>query len=206
MTEHADKQLVTRLLEGDGPSFDAFFSTYFPRLFRFALVRLDNDRDLAQETAQATLCKALSRMNTYRGEAALFTWLCTFCRHEIAAQQRARHRAQGDEPLVEDDPAIRSALESLLSASSLDPDIARYQSEVARLVKVTLDNLPSLYADALESKYVHDLSVRAIASRLNKSEKAIESVLTRARAAFRDSFATLIRDKQAGAGAALVIE
>ena len=56
MSEHADKKLVTRVMNGDEAAFEAFFAGYFPRLFRFALVRLDNDRDLAQETAQATLC------------------------------------------------------------------------------------------------------------------------------------------------------
>ena len=196
MGEHADVKLVSRLLKGDQRAFDAFFATYFPRLYRFALVRLDNDHDLAEETAQTVLCQAISKMSTYRGEAALFTWLCTFCRHEISKQWKARKRAQGDTELREDDPAIRAALESFLSSTSDDPDVAVYQTEIARLVKVALDHLPSLYADTLESKYVHELSVRDIADRIGKSEKATESVLTRARDAFRDVFRSLIDEEQ----------
>ena len=104
MTEHADLKLAKRLLKGDERSFDAFFNTYYPRLYRFALVRLNNDEALADETAQTVLCQALSKLESYRGEAPLFSWLCTFCRYELAKQRKARDRAQGDQPLTEDDP------------------------------------------------------------------------------------------------------
>jgi RNA polymerase sigma-70 factor (ECF subfamily) len=196
MLEIADKQLAKRILEGDQTSFDVFFNTYYPRLFRFALSRLDDDRDLADETAQLVLCQAISKLKTYRGEAPLFTWLCTFCRHEVSKQRKARHRAQGDTPLTEDDPDVLAALNSLLAISSSDPDVAVYQSEVRRLVQVSMDHLPSLYADALEAKYVRDLTVEQIASLIGKSPKATESILTRARAAFRECFQTLAKENE----------
>jgi len=196
MVEHADKKLVARLLKGDRRSFDAFFNGYFLRLYRFALVRLDYDHDLAEETAQEVLCQAISKMATYRGEASLYAWMCTFCRHEISKQRKASKRARGDTALREDDPEIQAALESLLSATSYNPDVALYQAEVSRLVKVALDHLPALYADALESKYVHGMSVREIAKRIGRSSKAVESILSRAREAFRDSFRSLVHEEQ----------
>jgi RNA polymerase sigma-70 factor (ECF subfamily) len=195
MQENVDKKLAKRILDGDQRSFDAFFNTYYPRLFRFALVRLDNDRDLADETAQVVLCQALSKLDTYRGEAPLFSWLCTFCRYEVSRQRKARNRAQGDAPLTEDDPAVRAALDSLLSEVGTDPDVALYQSEIQRLIKVAMDYLPAVYADALEAKYVRDMSVIEIAQLVGKSPKATESVLTRARAAFRDAFQALISEE-----------
>ena len=196
----ADKKLARRILEGDQQSFDVFFNTYYPRLFRFALARLDNDRDLADETAQLVLCQALSRLDSYRGEAPLFSWLCTFCRFEVSKQRKARQRAQGDTELTEDDPAVMAALDSLLAASGSDPDISVYQAEVRRLVKVAMDYLPSLYADALEAKYVNELSVNEIAALIGKSPKATESILTRAREAFRESFKSLLNTEEANDG------
>lgn len=193
MKVNVDRKLAKRLLDGDRGAFDVFFNGYFPRLYRFALVRLDFDKDLADETAQVVLCQAISKMSTFRGEASLFAWLCTFCRYEISKQRKARNRAQGDTPLCEEDPSVRAALESLLSVSSDDPDVAVYQGEISRLVKVALDNLPSLYADVLESKYVHELSVREIGERIGKSSKATESILTRARIAFRECFQSLVQ-------------
>ena len=159
-------------------------------------MRLGNDVDLADETAQVVLCQAISKMDTYRGEAPLFTWLCTFCRYELSKQRKARDRAQGDQPLTEDDPAVRAALDSLLAESSNDPDIAIHQSEIRRLIKVAMDHLPSLYAEALEMKYVRELSVNEIAGVIGKSPKATESVLTRARVAFKDCFSILITEHQ----------
>jgi RNA polymerase sigma-70 factor (ECF subfamily) len=200
MRESADKKLATRLLAGDSRSFDTFFNIYFPRIYRFALLRLDNDHNLAEDTAQIVLCQAISKMASYRGEAPLFSWLCTFCRYEISKQRKARGKIQGKKPLTEDDPAIRAALESLLSASSSTPDVAAYQAELVRLVKVALDHLPALYADSLECKYVHGFSVREIADRIGKSEKATESTLTRARIAFRDCFESLIHQEKLAPG------
>jgi RNA polymerase sigma-70 factor (ECF subfamily) len=195
MQQYADKKLVERLLEGDGPSFDVFFNTYFPRIYRFALTRLDLDHNLAEDTAQIVLCQAISKMSTYRGEAPLFSWLCTFCRYEISKQRKTRGFGPYQAKLAEDSPAVQSALDSLLSATGDDPDVAAYQAELNQLVKVTLDQLPALYADTLECKYVHGHSVRDIASRIGKSEKATESILTRARNAFRECFATLIHEE-----------
>lgn len=203
MVANADKRLAKRLLDGDQRSFDAFFNNYYPRVFRFALSRLRNDEDLADETAQIVLCQAISKMDTYRGEAPLFTWLCTFCRYEISKQRKAKQRAQGDVPLVEDDPAVQAALDSLLAHARNDPEAAASRTETRRLVKVALDHLPSLYADVLESKYLRDLSVNEIASLIGKSPKATESVLTRARAAFRDSFTTLATEHAARSAASV---
>ena len=194
MTENADKKLADRLLAGDQRSFDAFFNTYYPRLYRFALVRLGNDADLADDTAQVVLCQALDKMDTYRGEAPLFSWLCTFCRYELSKQRKARSRAQGDQPLSEDDPDVRAALDSLLAETRDDPDIALHQTEIRRLIKVAMDYLPSLYAEILELKYVRELAVDEIARAIGKSPKATESTLTRARNAFKDSFKTLINE------------
>lgn len=202
MQQSADKKLAQKMMEGDARSFEVFFTSYFPRIYRFALVRLNNDHDLAEETAQLVLCQAISKMSTYRAEAPLFSWLCTFCRFELSRQHKARLRAQGDTALTEDDQQVRSALESLLSSSGTDPDVVAYQAELSRLVQVALDHLPALYADSLESKYVYGYSVRDIAKRIGKSEKATESILTRARIAFRDCFESLLTEPQTGPGGA----
>lgn len=195
MKQNADKQLAARILEGDQRSFDAFFNAYYQRLYRFALVRLGNDVDLADETAQTVLCQAISKMHTYRGEAPLFSWLCTFCRYELSRQRKARDRAQGDQPLAEDNPEVRSALDSLLAATADDPELSVHQAEIRRTVKVAMDNIPSMYADVLEFKYVKDMSVTDIAALIGKSPKAAESILTRARNTFKESFQSIAAEQ-----------
>jgi RNA polymerase sigma-70 factor, ECF subfamily len=187
-----DRDLVGRMLAGQERAFDEFFEGYFPRLYRFSLPRLVQDEDAAEDVVQITLCKAVAGLKSYRGEAALFTWLCTICRREIAVHLERRGRRSEPMPLSEDSPDVRSALESL-AAPGQDPESQAHGKEVARLVHVALDALPRSYGDALEWKYVHGLSVKEIAVRLSLGAKAAESLLMRARQAFREGFAAVVR-------------
>ena len=187
----ADVLLARRLAAGDERAFDEFFERFFPALFRFALARLHQDPDAAEEVVQATLMKAVEKIGTFRGEASLLTWLCTFCRHAIAAWCERRGRERTAIPLAEEIPEIRAALESLSASAGDEPGAALRRGEIARLVHVVLDRLPERYADVLEWKYIEALPVREIAARLGVSDKAAESLLTRAREAFRDGFAAL---------------
>jgi RNA polymerase sigma-70 factor (ECF subfamily) len=187
----ADKALIRRMLDGSEADYERFFETYFSALYRFALARLDGNADAAEDIVQATLCRAVGKLATYRGEAALLTWLCTFCRHEISAYYRRHQRTVQETPLAEDTPEIRAALESIGATAVVSPDERLERRELARLVQVTLDSLPLRYGDALEWKYIQELSVSDIAARLNVGPKAAESLLTRARQAFRDGFAAV---------------
>jgi RNA polymerase sigma-70 factor (ECF subfamily) len=180
------------MIRGEESAFQEFFADYFPGLYRFALARAGQDEDAAEEIVQAALCKAVARIESYRGEAALFTWLCTFCRHEISAYYQRRRREPPRRDLVEEAPEVRAALESLAgTADAGSPEAALRRQQEAHRVQVALDHLPPRYADALEWKYIEGVSVKEIAVRLGASAKAAESLLTRARDAFRDCFAAL---------------
>lgn len=189
--EPEDKALVRRMLAGDDDAFEAFFDGYFPALYRFALTRLDRNEDAAEEVVQATLGKAISKLSTYRGEAALFTWLCTFCRHEISAYFQRHRQWRHHVELAEDLPEVRTALASLAAVEAGRASESAQREELARLVQVVLDHLPPRYGDALEWKYLQGLSVKEIAARLGVGPKAAESLLTRARDAFRAGYAEL---------------
>jgi RNA polymerase sigma-70 factor, ECF subfamily len=183
--EAGERELVLRMLAGDEPAFDEFFNRHFPRLFRFAMVRLGH-ADQAEEVAQATLAIGCRRLHTWRGEAALFTWLTTICRREIAHHVRRSGHAVA--VLPEDDLEVRAHLETLAADVDSIPDRSLEIAETSRLVQLTLDYLPGRYGDVLEWKYLYGWSVAEIAGQLSVSEKAAESVLTRARAAFREAF------------------
>lgn len=191
-----DQELVQRLLRGDTRAFDQFFNEYYPKLFRFVKRRLPHDAATAEDVAQATICRALESLHTWRGEAALMTWLCTLCRRELGARWRESQPYASAPVLAEDDPEVRAALESLTSDHS-DPVLAAGREQVRESICAALDYLPPPYADILEWKYVRDMSVADIAERLGRSVKATESLLTRARESFRETF-TLLRGDPAG--------
>src|SRR5262245_14441955 len=165
---NADQELVHRLLRGDARAFDEFFNEYYPKLYRFVKRRLPDDPAGAEDVAQGAICRALESLHTFRGEAALMTWLCTLCRRELGARWRAAP-PRATPLLAEDDPEVRAALESLLAVESSDPLLQAGREEVRQTICAALDYLPAPYADILEWKYVRELSVAEIASRLGRS-------------------------------------
>ncbi len=187
-----DRTFVRRLLDGDEAAYERLFEDYFGGLYRFALTRLDFDEALAQEVVQATMLKAIDKLDTYRGEAALFSWLCSVCRREITAYFRRQRRSPVEVELIENTPEIRAVLDAL-AAGTAGPEDALRQKEVTRLVHLTLDHLPPRYGRALEWKYFDGLSVKEIAERLGVTPKAAESVMSRARESFRTGFGALNR-------------
>lgn len=188
MAEHReDLQLAERMLAGEEDAFEAFGERYFKALYRFAFCRLDGDRELTREIVQTAVAKALSKLDTYRGEAALLTWLCACCRNEILMHFRRRQSTPLEVELEEEldsEPGFGSPHPS-------GPEAGLLTWERAHLVHVALEGLPPSYARALEWKYLNGLSVNEIAWRLKVRPKAAESLLTRARQAFRASYESL---------------
>jgi RNA polymerase sigma-70 factor (ECF subfamily) len=188
-----DADLIAGLLGGNSAAFEAYFHTCYPRLYRFALRRLGRPA-LAEEVAQEAIVKGLAKLESFRGEASLLTWLCGICRGEIATARRRHPELEQLHPVVEDDPSARAVLELLAKEAPWPEALLRREQTIA-LVQSILDCLPSLYGDVLEWKYVDGLSVAEIAARVGRSEKAIESMLTRARDAFRSALEELFSER-----------
>jgi RNA polymerase sigma-70 factor, ECF subfamily len=184
-----DTAIAKRLLAGDEQAFRELFDNLFPKLYRFALVRLAGNRDDATDVVQQTFCNAFEHIESYRGEASLYGWMCQICRNAITDLMRRRQREQI--VLLEDDTAIEGILETLAGPSTEEPEHQAARTDNARLIQALLDRLPDHYGDVLEWKYVDGLSVKEIAVRLTVGQKAAESLLTRARVAFRDALATI---------------
>ena len=189
LVEHPqDLQLAQRLLAGNERAFTQFFNDYYPRLFRFALIRLSGNDDAADEIAQRTISRGVRKLHLFRAQASLFTWLCQICRHEIHDYVQLRDRHARRVVSIDDDPEIRAALESIPADQENDPARAVKHAELQRNVQLVLDYLPSRYAETLEWKYVEDISVNEIAKRLDVTVHAAESLLARARRAFKDAW------------------
>ena len=182
-----EKQLIQRMLGGDEQAFEAFFNAYFPRVYRFVLPRLNGDVDAAREVVQAALVKAMRRIGDFRGESALFTWICQICRREAVDYIRSRRRHVKHLVLIDDRPELRSAIDAIEAPEEFDLVRQYGRAEVGRLVRVVLDRLPSNYGDALEWKYMEGNSVEEIGARLGIGTVAAQSLLARARIAFREA-------------------
>jgi RNA polymerase sigma-70 factor, ECF subfamily len=186
-----ERDLIDAMLRGDERAFRAFFDGFFPRVYRFALPRLSGDVEATREVVQAALTKAIRNLSGYRAEAALFSWLCQICRRQIVDYLRANKRHSANIVLIDDSPELRAALASVEAPASDEPMPRYAHAETRRLVQSVLDRLPARYGDVLEWKYIDGRSVEEIGELLGVGHTAAQSLLARARVAFREALETL---------------
>lgn len=180
-----DKRLADRVVRGEPSAAEVFFDTYYPRVYRFCVVRI-RDEVASEDIAQETMLAALKGLHTYRGEASLFTWLCMLCRHEISAWLEKHRKHNHQHVVLEDTEELQRALESLNSKAD---EQSRF--EMNRLIHLVLDHLPEEHSKMLELKYIQGCSVSEIAEQMNTGQTAVQSMLARARRGFQSVFQEL---------------
>ncbi len=177
--------MAQSLIKGDENAFNSFFDDYHPRLFRFIMSRVDQDYDLAHDLAQETLCKAIDKVASYRGEAALFTWMCQISRSLIHAYFiKNRKQAKVIQPLAETEE-MRNILENIAMNDQHQPEQITMNQQLKQILEEVLDHLPKDYGNMLTWKYVDQLSVQTIAEQLSTTQIAVQSTLARARKSFQ---------------------
>ena len=187
-----ERTLVKDMRAGREKAFDLFMESYVPALYRFAGRRLAGDRELTKDIVQSTVCRVIQNLDGWRAEAPLFTWLCACCSNEIAAHYRRRGRRPREVELVDGG-----------GAPDADPT---ERIEAAELVHLALDRIAPGYARVLEWRYVEGLGVTEVARRAGTSYKAAESLLSRARDAFRAACDELSGTGPRVAGSAELLE
>jgi RNA polymerase sigma-70 factor, ECF subfamily len=181
----ADCVLVERMRARDQRAFDEFFNASAPRLVAFAARRSSLDSASLEDIVQGSLIKAVRNLDNYRGEAALFTWLTEICRHELADAHRKAARRPAHIRLDEEG-ATRHVVAQLRLPEHQEP-VAELAAATQRdAVMQVLGSLQERYARALEAKYGDGLSVGEIARQLGLTAIATQSLLARAREAFRE--------------------
>jgi RNA polymerase sigma-70 factor (ECF subfamily) len=182
-----DRELVARMLAGDERAFDTFFASYARRLAAFAARRADLPPATVEDLVQNTLIKAIRNLASFRGEAALFTWLCEICRNEIVNVIRSSARRPAHDSLDEISRGDESPPEFRAPACDEPLQVLELDSRRNAIV-ATMNGLPERYALALEWKYGDGLSVEEIARLLGLTTIAAQSLLARARLAFKTSW------------------
>ncbi len=181
-----DRKLAKRMLRGDERAIAEFCGQYIPKLFRFARTRMPNEYEV-DDVVQVVVANAARRIETYRGEATLLTWLCQICRREIAKHLTARAKHQ-DVVCLSDDADASDAVDRLPADTADQPETVTGRAEAIAEIQEVLDQLPNHYAQALELKYIDGLSSKEIAAHFDMADEAAQSMLARARRAFRERF------------------
>jgi RNA polymerase sigma-70 factor (ECF subfamily) len=188
-----DLRLRDRILSGERAAADALLAEHLDPVYRFVRWRLGKDLHRVEDLVQDTFLAALQKMDAFDGRSSLHTWLCSIAKNKIRTARRAESPRSIEDVLEEADPKIDEILAEI--AREPLPDAVLERRETRDLVGATLSSLPPEYARALVQKYVEGKSVAEMAASRGKGEKAVESVLTRARTAFARIFEMLAKDR-----------
>ena len=182
-----DRELVRGMMRGDDRAITEFMDIYFPRLYRFALMRMNDDHAGAEDVVQQTLTIAARKIGTFRGEASLMTWLAQICRRELVRHVKKAKRLSKIVTLFDDEPLFEALIETIDGEDDNPLDFVE-RNELISLVHVVLDQLPNRNGDLLEWKYIDGLSILEISERLGIGSEAVQSRLARARRAFKQAY------------------
>jgi RNA polymerase sigma-70 factor (ECF subfamily) len=197
-----ERDLVERMRRGDQRAFDEFFDTYAPRLSAFAMRRSSLDPAAIEDVVQMTMINAMRKLGSFQGSAALFTWLCRICRNQIADVRRNAARRPNAQSL--DDLALERPLATVVEFMDFRDPLAECESDSARgAVRRVVNSLPGHYARILEMRFGDEMSGQEIARALQMSEGAAESLLARARHAFKSAWAAHLQREPGDAGSSL---
>jgi RNA polymerase sigma-70 factor (ECF subfamily) len=176
MTTLDERLLVEAHNGGDADAFVSIVNEYSPSLYAHAMMRLGEPR-AAEDAVQETFLRAYRAMPRFDGEFHLRAWLhrilTNVCFDE--GDRRRREVRTLDRMAAFVDPSVPPADEVV------DLDRAFAQREVAS----ALASLPEAYREALELRYVEQLSFREVADVTGVSEENARARVHRGRAALR---------------------
>jgi RNA polymerase sigma-70 factor (ECF subfamily) len=173
-----DWALVTAVLKKDRKASAEFVARFADGLYSYVRFRLAPRYDHVEDLVQETFLAAWENLSRYESSGSLYSWLQGIARHKVEDYYRACLRAPDP---VEDEDEDGSILASPSKVHEL-----MEQNQLRIKTQQVLASLPEQYRLALAWKYWDKASAREMASKTGKTEKAIERLLARARAEFRE--------------------
>jgi RNA polymerase sigma-70 factor (ECF subfamily) len=171
-----ERTIRDAILAGDADAWRFWFDAHFDRLAGYVCWRCGGLRDLTDDVLQETWLVAVRRLSNFDpAKGAFFDWLCGIASNAArsAIRTRGRQKTRARSLIPGDDKAAADTTDGI---------------ERAERVAAALAALPDHYESVLRAKYFDRLSVDAIAASRGESPKAVESLLSRARQAFREIY------------------
>lgn len=186
-------------MRNDIGSFQEIYARYHPGILRF-LTRFVGRED-AEEVAQEVFLKVSQRLEEFRGDSTVRTWIYRIARNAALDRLRSRpmryESTHGIPPpgLDEDPPDIRSRLPD--EQASIERYLIR--KEMSECIRGRVESLPESYRSVLVLSELAGMTNAEIASALGTSEGAVKIRLHRARTMLREDLGahcTLYRDER----------
>lgn len=178
-----DAQLMLRFKGGDAAAFDSLFAKHTRKVVNFAY-RFVRNREIAEELAQEVFLKVYESAAGYQVQAKFTSWLyriaTNVCLNEIRKPQfRLRHESlQTPRSDCEGETYMRTE-----PATTDGPDVLLQRQAMERVIRAALDEIPEKQRIAFILNKYQELSYTEVAEALDVSEKAVKSLIHRAKEA-----------------------
>jgi RNA polymerase sigma-70 factor (ECF subfamily) len=170
-----ETDLIARLRAADPRAQRAFYDAHVDRIYRLAY-RLTGDDELARDFTQEAFIRAFSRIEQFRGDAAIGTWLHAIAARVVMNGMRRVNRFRRREVALDEAGATAGP------ARSAEPDLRQ------RLHRA-IDALPEKYRVVFVMHDVEGYTHEEIGGALGMPPGTSKAQLSRARARLRESLA-----------------
>jgi len=158
--------------------FISLYRDLVDEIYRYVFLRTGMDRALAEDMTQEIFLDVFKGLGKFKGLCSSRTWIFRIAKNKLFDFYRKQYR-QKIEFVDLDDP-----LSGGLSDPEQDTEKLMEAALESQMVCDCLNRIPEHYRITLILKYVDGKSVKQIAELTDKSSKAIESLLHRAKNAF----------------------
>jgi len=171
-----EQSIIKGIKNAEEWAVEAAVEMYGDRLVKSAYM-VCGDRHLAEEAAQDAFLTLCCRIQGFRGDASLYTWLYRITINN--ARNKTRNRwfrkvLPWEGPDFEKQP------------DCITPEKSVIDGETSEEIWRALSMLPLIYRQVIDLYYMQELKVREIADVLDVSEGTIKSRLARARERLKD--------------------
>ena len=167
-----DSVLIARFQAGDTSVFDQLYLRHRGRIHAVILSVVSNPDD-ALDLTQEVFLKAYQRLDTFKQASQFYSWL-----YRIAVNQCIDHmRRQSKHHVLIDEPFC----EQSSCPVSVPPSAALEREEFHRQLDAALPALTPCQRAVFALRYNDELSLKAIAHRLNRSTGTVKAHLFYAR-------------------------
>jgi RNA polymerase sigma-70 factor (ECF subfamily) len=188
--EAIERDLITRLRNGEPDAVSDLSSAYGPRVYQLALRYLKNAED-AEEVTQDVLLKVFQRIDAFRGDAALSSWIYRITFNSAMSKLRSGRAARqaAIEESARDGGSIRPAARlEIVDPAPLADEVA-LRSELRAALAKALGALPPLYRVPIILRDIEGLSTEEASAVLRVKGQTLKSRLHRGRLILRDRLA-----------------
>ena len=172
-----DLSLTTAILMRDRKATARLVELHSDAVHRYVWKRLTPNIDMVDDIVQEVFLAAWGGLGSYTGAASLRCWLLSIARHKV--EDHYRRTLGGPLQVLETDEGIDIPTATVDLVSELDAK--RHAKRAAEILTL----LPYEYAIALRWRYWEDRSAKEMAASSDRTEKAVERLLARARAKFK---------------------